>query len=106
VLLLGLSGSVLAEPTEEQLTIGKTIYDRFMGRGCGTCHDIASNPQLTALINAGKLDKSAFETTLKEGKNSMPKAIPDIMKNSAVVKAGYGEDQAVDALYEYIKSKK
>ena len=35
----------------------------------------------------------------------MPKAIEEIMKNKAVEKAGYGEDQAVDALYEYIKSK-
>jgi len=27
------------------------------------------------------------------------------MKNKAVEKAGYGEDQAVDALYQYISSK-
>ena len=35
----------------------------------------------------------------------MPKAIDEIMKNAAVTKAGYGEDQAVDALWKYISSK-
>ena len=35
----------------------------------------------------------------------MPVAIAEIMKNKAVEKAGYGEDQAVDALFAYISSK-
>jgi threonine aldolase len=35
----------------------------------------------------------------------MPKAIEEIMKNKAVEKAGYGEDQAVDALYKYLETK-
>jgi hypothetical protein len=48
------------------------------------------------------LDRAKFETVLKEGKGGMPKAIAEIMKNPAVVKAGYGEDQAVDALYKYL----
>jgi threonine aldolase len=42
---------------------------------------------------------------LKEGKGGMPVAIGEIMKNKAVEKAGYGEDQAVDALFAYISSK-
>ncbi len=100
--LVALSGQAFAD---EQIEIGKKIYERAFGRGCGTCHDIASNPQLTALIKAGQLDRAKFETVLKEGKGGMPKAIEEIMKNKAVEKAGYGEDQAVDALYKYIESK-
>jgi hypothetical protein len=46
-----------------------------------------------------------FETVLKEGKGGMPKAIAEIMKNPAVTKAGYGEDQAVQALYKYLETK-
>ncbi|MDO9103846.1 MAG: cytochrome c [Methylovulum sp.] len=102
IALVALTGNVFAD---EQVEIGKKIYERAFGRGCGTCHDIASNPQLTALIKAGQLDRAKFEAVLKEGKGGMPKAIEEIMKNKAVEKAGYGEDQAVDALYKYIESK-
>jgi mono/diheme cytochrome c family protein len=102
IVLIALSGSALAD---EQLEIGQKIYDRAFGRGCGTCHDIASNPQLSANIKAGTLDRGSFEKILKEGKGGMPKAIDEIMKNKAVEKAGYGEDQAVDALFKYISSK-
>ncbi|MGZ4957110.1 MAG: cytochrome c [Methylobacter sp.] len=99
IALLALSGQVFADEASD---VGKKIYERAFGRGCGTCHDIASNPQLSALIKAGQLDRAKFETVLKEGKGGMPKAIAEIMKNPAVVKAGYGEDQAVDALYKYL----
>ena len=102
LVLVALSGSAVAD---EQLEIGQKIYERAFGRGCGTCHDIASNPQLSANIKAGTLDRAKFEDVLKEGKGGMPKAIEEIMKNKAVEKAGYGEDQAVDALYKYISSK-
>ncbi|MDD5577986.1 MAG: cytochrome c [Methylobacter sp.] len=102
IALIALSGQALAD---EQTDVGKKIYERAFGRGCGTCHDIASNPQLSALIKSGQLDRAKFETVLKEGKGGMPKAIGEIMKQPAVVKAGYGEDQAVDALYKYLESK-
>jgi len=102
IALITLSGQAMAD---EQIEIGKKIYERAFGRGCGTCHDIASNPQLSALIKAGQLDRAKFETVLKEGKGGMPKAIAEIMKQPAVTKAGYGEDQAVDALYKYLESK-
>ena len=102
IALITLSGQAMAD---EQIEIGKKIYERAFGRGCGTCHDIASNPQLSALIKAGQLDRAKFETVLKEGKGGMPKAIAAIMEVGPVKKAGYGEDQAVDALYAYLKSK-
>jgi cytochrome c551 len=102
IALIALSGQAMAD---EQLEIGKKIYERAFGRGCGTCHDISSNPQLSALIKAGTLDRAKFEAVLKEGKGGMPKAIAEIMKQPAVTKAGYGEDQAVDALYKYLESK-
>jgi cytochrome c551 len=99
IALITLSGQVFADEASD---VGKKIYERAFGRGCGTCHDIASNPQLTTLIKAGQLDRGKFENVLKEGKGGMPKAISEIMKNPAVTKAGYGEDQAVDALYKYL----
>jgi mono/diheme cytochrome c family protein len=99
IALLAISGQVFADEASD---VGKKIYERAFGRGCGTCHDIASNPQLTTLIKAGQLDRGKFENVLKEGKGGMPKAISEIMKNPAVTKAGYGEDQAVDALYKYL----
>ena len=102
LVLVALSGSAVAD---EQLEIGQKIYERAFGRGCGTCHDIASNPQLSANIKAGTLDRASFEKILKEGKGGMPVAIAEIMKYKAVEKAGYGEDQAVDALFKYISSK-
>jgi mono/diheme cytochrome c family protein len=100
--ILALSGQAFAD---EATDIGKKIYDRAFGRGCGTCHDISSNPQLTANIKAGTLTRATFEEVLKNGRNAMPKAIDEIMNNAAVKKAGYGEDQAVDALWKYLESK-
>jgi len=102
IALIALSSNVFADEATE---VGQKIYERAFGRGCGTCHDIASNPQLSALIKAGQLDRAKFEKVLKEGKGGMPKAIEEIMKQKAVEKAGYGEDQAVDALYKYLESK-
>ncbi len=102
IALSGLFGQALAD---EQLEIGKKIYERAFGRGCGTCHDIASNPQLTALIKGGQLDRARFEQVLREGKGGMPKAVGEIMKQKAVEKAGYSEEQAIEALYKYLESK-
>lgn len=102
IMLITLSGSVFAD---EQTDIGQKIYERAFGRGCGSCHDVKSNPQLAELIKEGKLDRALFEKVLKEGKGGMPVAVSQIMEVAAVKKAGYGEDQAVDALYAYLKNK-
>jgi mono/diheme cytochrome c family protein len=102
IVLIALSGSAFAD---EQTEIGQKIYDRAFGRGCGTCHDIASNPQLPALIKAGTLDRAKFEQVLRDGKGGMPKAVDEIMKQKAVEKAGYTEELAIDALYKYISTK-
>ena len=102
IVLITLSGAALAD---ESLEIGQKIYDRAFGRGCGTCHDIASNPQLPALIKAGTLDRAKFEQVLRDGKGGMPKAVDEIMKNKAVEKAGLTEELAIDYLYKYIGSK-
>jgi mono/diheme cytochrome c family protein len=102
VMLVTLSGAAFAD---EATDIGQKIYERAFGRGCGSCHDVKSNPQLSELIKAGTLDRATFEKVLKEGKNGMPKAVEQIMEVAAVKKAGYGEDQAVDAVYNYLKNK-
>ncbi|MEE9338011.1 MAG: cytochrome c [Methylococcaceae bacterium] len=99
IALIGLSGQAIAD---EETKVGQKIYDRAFGRGCGACHDIASNPQLAALIKAGELDKASFSDTLKNGKNGMPKAMAAIMAVGPVKKAGYSEDQAIDAVYKFL----
>lgn len=99
VALIALSGQAFAV---DEVAVGKKIYDRAFGRGCGSCHDIASNPQLKALIKAGKLDRAKFGKTIKNGKNGMPKAGAVIMAVGPVKKAGYTEEQAIDALYKYL----
>lgn len=102
ITLIALSSTAFADESTE---IGEKIYARAFGRGCGSCHDIKTNPQLSELIKAGTLDRATFEKVLKEGKNGMPKAIEQIMEVAAVKKAGYGEDQAVDAIFNYLKNK-
>jgi cytochrome c551 len=97
--LIALSGQAFAD---EELKVGQKIYDRAFGRGCGTCHDISSNPQLRALIKAGELSRESFGETIKNGKNGMPKAIDAIMAVGPVKKAGYSEEQAIDAIYKYL----
>ncbi len=99
VALLGLSAQASAT---SDIKVGKKIYDRAFGRGCGACHDIASNPQLIELIKSGDLSKASFATTLKEGKNGMPKAMDAIMAVGPVKKAGYSEEQAIDAVWNYL----
>lgn len=99
VALVALSGQAFAD---EKTKIGKKIYDRAFGRGCGACHDISSNPQLKELIKAGELDKAKFAQVLKEGRNGMPKAMDAIMAVGPVKKAGYSEDEAIDAVYQYL----
>ncbi|MCK4842150.1 MAG: cytochrome c [Methylococcales bacterium] len=99
IALIALSGQAIAD---QDLKVGKKIYDRAFGRGCGACHDIASNPQLSELIKAGKLDKASFASTLKNGKNGMPKAMDTIMGIGPVKKAGFSEEQAINAVYKYL----
>ncbi len=97
--LIAISSQAFAN-TEEEL--GAKIYERAFGRGCGACHDIASNPQLKELIKAGKLPKDQFAKVIKEGKNGMPKAVAAILEVGPVKKAGLTEDQAIDAVYTYL----
>ena len=103
-----LSGQAFAEAADKphHIEIGKKVYERAFGRGCGACHDIASNPQLVKLIDAGKLDRKAFGTVLKEGKGGMPKAIDQIMELAPVKTANLDQEQAIDAVYDYLKGLK
>jgi mono/diheme cytochrome c family protein len=99
VALIGLSSPSYAVDLDK---VGKKIYDRAFGRGCGSCHDIASNPQLAALIKAGKLDLAKFTKILKEGKNGMPAAMTAIMAVGPVKKSGLSEEEAIKAVYGYL----
>ena len=92
------------QPDPNLIAIGKEIYTHAFGRGCGTCHNIASNSELTIKIKAGTLDRAKFEQILREGKKGMPKSIPEIMRIMSQ-KTGLTEELAVDALYKYIANK-
>ncbi len=101
-----LSNTVSAEEValSEEIRIGQKIYDRSFGRGCGACHDIASNPQLVELIQAGELGIDSFTDTVLNGKNGMPKAIDAIMAVEPVQQASYTEEQAINAVYKYLEA--
>ena len=88
---------------DESAAIGEKIYKQAFGRGCGACHDIASNPQLSALIKAGTLDLHKFSTVIKEGKNGMPKAVDAIMAVGAVKKDNMTADAAIEAVFNFLK---
>lgn len=106
---VALSGQVLAEAgpaPAHHIEIGKKVYERAFGRGCGSCHDIASNPQLPKLIDAGKLNKADFAKVLKEGRKGMPKAIDQIMELAPVKTANMTQEEAINAVYDYLKSLK
>lgn len=99
ITLIGLSTPASAVDLDK---VGKKIYDRAFGRGCGACHDIATNPQLSALIKAGNLDLAKFTQVVKKGKNGMPAAIAEIMKIKPVKKANLSEDEAISAVYNFL----
>lgn len=102
---LGLASQVSAvEFTEdEKLWLGMKIYERAAGRGCGTCHDVRPFPDLTESIK--KLSKEDFLKVVKEGRPGtiMTPMAPQIMKIGLVEKACMTEEQALDALYSYLK---
>lgn len=98
--------SFAAEDKPHHIEIGKKVYALALGSGCGACHDQAQNPQLVKLIHAGKLDRKKFGTVLKEGKGGMPKAIDQIMELAPVKTANLDQEQAIDAVYDYLKSLK
>lgn len=108
----GYTGSATAEDPLYQVDgdkvdmntwIGSKIYDRAMGRGCATCHDVSPNPVLTESIQ--KLSRDEFADVIKNGKNDgkMPVMIGAIMAVGPVKKAKMSEDQAIDAIYAYLK---
>lgn len=103
VALVALSGQAFADESAE---VAKKVYNQAFGRGCGTCHDVAPNPNLVKNINEGTLDEKKFVQVIKEGRNGMPKAIDAIMAIPAVQKSGLTEEQVLDALYKYLKHKK
>jgi hypothetical protein len=100
--LMALSTTAMADEGD----VGKKIYERAFGRGCATCHDVSPNPNLVQRINEGVLDEKKFAQVMREGQNTMPKAIDTIMKLPFVEKEKLTEDQAIDALYKYLKGKK
>lgn len=81
--------------------VGMKIYDRAFGRGCATCHDVSPNPNLFESVQ--KISQDEFGNVLKNGRNAMPKAIDSILSIGPVKKAGYGEDEAIEAIYNYLK---
>ena len=100
----------MAEGLSEK-KIGEAIFKKGLSTGCYGCHAASSNPQIKELIKAGTLTKERFATVLKEGSGGMmPKnGIGEILKKVKVKKQsladhGVTEDQAIDAIYNYLKT--
>ncbi len=85
--------------------IGSKIYQRVFGRGCATCHDVQSNPNLTVSLKS--IERTEFADIMRNGKNNgkMPPTIGAIMALGPVKKAGLSEDQAIDAVYAYLRGR-
>ena len=84
-----------------ELWVGMQIYDRSFGRGCGTCHDVAPNPNLFESVKT--LTFEEFDTVLRQGRNAMPKAIDAILAVTEVQTAGYDDMQAIEAIFNYLQ---
>jgi cytochrome c553 len=102
VMLMGLSAAAFAE---EEVNVGEQIYKKALGRGCGACHETAGNPNLPENIRATTLTRDGFEKVIREGRGGMPKAMEAIMAVGAVKKANLTETQALDAIFDYLKTK-
>jgi len=89
---------------DEMLWLGMKIYERAAGRGCGTCHDVRPFPDLSESIK--KLSKEEFIKVVKEGRAGtiMTPMAPKIMEIGLVEKTCMSEEQALDALYSYLKA--
>lgn len=95
------AGTAMAE---DPAAVGEKIYTRALGRGCGACHDSASNPNLFESVK--KLSRDEFKGVLANGRNAMPKVVDAIMAIPAVKNANMTEDQAIDALRAYLQKGK
>jgi mono/diheme cytochrome c family protein len=97
------TNSYAASEVSEEIWIGKKIYDRFYGRGCATCHDISTNPNLADSIN--NLSKKEFHNVLIHGKKGMPAAMNQITNMRIIKKFNYSDEDAFNAIYSYIKGR-
>ncbi len=90
---------------DESTWIGSKICQRVFGRGCPTCHEVASNPDLTKSLKI--IQRDEFGKIMREGKNGgkMPVTIGAIMAVGLVKKSGLTEDQAIDAIYAYLRGR-
>ncbi len=89
---------------EELLFLGKKIYERAAGRGCGACHDVRPFPDLTKSVK--RLSKEEFFKVVREGRPGtiMTAMLPQIMKIGLVKKHCLTEEQALEALYRYLNA--
>ena len=106
VMMAGAATLVLSSQTfaasDMDIWVGSKIYDRAFGRGCATCHDIATNPNLIKNIKDGSLSYDRFKATVINGKNAMPKA--GAAMDTVGKKKGYTGDKAIKAVFDYLKA--
>jgi len=106
MMLTGAASLVLSSQTfaasDMDIWVGSKIYDRAFGRGCATCHDIATNPNLIKNIKDGSLNYDRFKATVTNGKGAMPKAGAAI--DTVGKKKGYTGEKAIKAVFEYLKA--
>ena len=83
--------------------VGEAIFKKALGTGCYGCHAASSNPQIIDTAKSGTLTREHFEKVLRDGQKSMPPALGHIMEMKQVISSGYSEEQAIDAIYNYLK---
>ncbi|MBN2701159.1 MAG: c-type cytochrome [Methylohalobius sp. ZOD2] len=97
------TASALEFSNDELKWMGMKIYQRAAGRGCGTCHDVRPFPELDKSIQ--QLSKEEFLGVVKNGRKGtiMTPMAPQIMEIGLVESVCMTEEQALDALYMYLK---
>ena len=111
---LAMAGSALAADTPYTIEDGKVDMKTWMGMkiyqrgGCQGCHgpDAKGGAAFPSLLDALKtMSRDDLAKIVKEGQNTMPPMIQGVTDLKLVKKKKYSEDDALDALYAYLKGR-
>lgn len=111
---LAMAGGALAADTPYSIEDGKVDLKTWVGmkiyqRGeCQNCHgpDAKGGAAFPSLLEALKtMSKEELTKVVKEGQNTMPPKMEVVMGIKMVKKKKYSEEDAMDALYAYLKGR-
>ena len=111
---LAMAGGALAGDTPYTVEDGKVDVKTWVGmkiyqRGeCQNCHgpDAKGGAAFPSLLDALKtMSKEELTKIVKEGQNTMPPKMEVVMGIKMIKKKKYSEDDAMEALYAYLKGR-